>query len=120
MIPLNTLKALRAWASWGSSVYIDYPSYSAMFRERALKTPLYGAGHCPDGVAEMEHAVCMLDYDQRYLIIQYWCRKRTFRQLGQDVGVSTYRARQLLKAAESEVHRQYEMVYELQDLLAHI
>ena len=89
-----------------------------MFRERALKMPLYGTGHCPDGVAEMEHAVCCLSFDQRYLIIQYWCRKRTFSQLAKQVGVSYFRVRQLLKAAESEVHRQYELVFDLQDALA--
>jgi DNA-directed RNA polymerase specialized sigma24 family protein len=116
-VNLSTLKALHDWAKWGESVYIDFPSYSAMFRERALKMPLYGAGYTPEGIAEMEHAICQLSFDQRYLIIQRYCRHLSLNQLGKAVGVSWYRAKQLLRAAESEVHRQYEMVYEMRELL---
>lgn len=82
-----------------------------MFGERALKTPLYGVGHTPDGVAEMETAVCRLNFDERYIIIQRWQRRRSYRQLAKQVGVSTYRISHLLRDAESEVHRQLEIVY---------
>jgi hypothetical protein len=118
VIPIGTIKALRAWSRWGESLSIDYPSFSPMFGERALKTPLYGKTHCPDGIAEMEHAVCMLSYDQRYLIVQYWCRRRTFGQLAEQVGVSRFRIHRMLKAAEAEVHRQYELVFELKGWLS--
>jgi hypothetical protein len=120
MIPLNTLKVLRSWARWGESIFIDYPSKSAFFGERALKTPLYGTGHIPEGVAEMEHAICALSYDQRYLIIQRYCRKVRYFHLGRLLGVSNYLARQRLKAAEAEVHRQFERVYEMQELLSRL
>jgi hypothetical protein len=82
-----------------------------MFGERALKTPLYGVGHIPDGIAEMEKAVCRLDFDERYIIIQRWQRHRSYRELAKMVGVSTWRVSRLLKDAESEVHRQLEIVY---------
>jgi hypothetical protein len=118
VIPLSTVKLLRAWARWGEGQNISYPSISPMFGERALKTPLYGAGHVPDGVAQMEHAVCMLDYPDRYLIIQRWCRHQSYRQLARSVGVSTWRVSRLLKQAESEVDRQLELIYDLRAALA--
>lgn len=111
MIPLSTIKLLRQWAAWGQGQSIDYPSMSPMFGERALKTPLYGVGHIPDGIAEMEMAVCSLDFDERYLIIQRWQRHRSYRELAKMVGVSTWRVSRLLKDAESEVHRTLDMVY---------
>ena len=113
MIPLSTIKLLRAWASWGQGQSIDYPSMSPMFGERALKTPLYGVGHVPEGIAEMEAAVCRLEFDQRYIIIQKWQRHRNWTQLSKMVGVSSWRIRKLLQAAEAEVHRQLELVYGL-------
>lgn len=117
MIPLSTIKALRAWAAWGEGHSIGYPSMSPMFGERALKSALYGKTHMPDGIAEMEHAVCQLEYAQRYLIIQFWCRRKSWKELAQDIGVSRFRVRRLLKDAEAEVHRQYELVYEFRELL---
>jgi hypothetical protein len=111
MIPLSTIKLLRQWASWGNGQSIDYPSMSPMFGERALKTPLYGVGHIPDGIAEMEQAVCRLEFTERYIIIQRWQRHRSYRQLASQVGVSTWRISRLLRDAESETHRQLELVY---------
>jgi hypothetical protein len=117
MIPLSTVRLLRQWAAWGQGQSLDYPSMSPMFGERALKTPLYGATHMPDGIAEMEHAVCMLDFTDRYIIIQRWCRHRSYRQLAAQVGVSVWRISRLLKGAESELHRQFELIYDLRDAL---
>jgi hypothetical protein len=117
LIPLSTVKLLRAWSRWGEGQSIDYPSMSPMFGERALKTPLYGAGHIPDGIAEIEHAVCMLDFAERYIIIQRWCRHRSYRELALLVGVSVWRISGLLKDAETEVHRQLELVYDLRQAI---
>ena len=117
MIPISTLKVLRAWARWGESQNIDYPSMSPMFGERALKTPLFGITHIPDGIAEMEAAVCALGFDDRYIIIQRWCRHRSYRQLARQVGVSTWRLSRLLKNAEAEIHRQYELIFDIRDAL---
>ena len=111
MIPLSTIKLLRAWASWGQGQSLTYPSMSPMFGERALKTPLYGVGHTPDGVAEMEMAVCRLTYDDRYLIIQKWQRNCTFTQIGKLMGYSRHIASRRLKNAEAEVDRQLNQVY---------
>lgn len=105
MIPLSTVKLLRQWARWGQGQSLDYPSMSPMFGERALKTPLYGATHTPDDVAELERVVCQLEYTDRYIIIQRWQRHRSYRELANLVGVSTWRVSQLLKEAEAEVHR---------------
>jgi DNA-directed RNA polymerase specialized sigma24 family protein len=91
-----------------------------MFGERALKTPLYGKTEMPYGIAEMEHAVCMLTFDQRYVIVQWYCRHRRVGELARLVGVSRWRAMRLVKDAESEVHRQLEMLYELQDAVAYL
>jgi hypothetical protein len=82
-----------------------------MFGERALKTPLYGSGHIPDGIAEMERAVCLLSFDDRYLIIQRWQRRRTYGELAQLTGVTRYRVFRMLKDAESEVHRLLDLQY---------
>src|SRR5277367_4017194 len=120
MIPLSTVKLLRAWARWGEGQSIDYPSMSPMFGERALKTPLYGKTEMPADVGEMEHAVCMLSFDDRYLIVQWYCRRRDLTDLAKLIGVSRWRAMRLLKAAEAETHRQLEMVYELQSAVAYL
>lgn len=89
-----------------------------MFGERALKTPLYGAGHCPEGIAEIEQAVCRLSFDDRYIIIQRWQRRRSYLELAKMIGVTRYRVFRLLKEAEAEVHRQLELVYDLQESVA--
>lgn len=90
---------------------------SPMFGERALKSPLYGIGHIPDGIAEMEQAVCRLNFPQRYLIVQRWQRHRSYRQLAKLVGVGVWRVSRLLKSAEEEVNIQLDVVYLLQTTL---
>jgi DNA-directed RNA polymerase specialized sigma24 family protein len=89
-----------------------------MFGERALKSPLYGKTHMPAEIAEIEHAVCRLEYADRYLIIQAYCRRKDFKEIGIDVGVSAWRAKRLLWRAEAQLQRQYEMLYEIKSLLA--
>jgi hypothetical protein len=111
LIPLSTIKLLRAWAAWGESNSIDYPRMSPMFGERALKTPLFGLGHAPEGVLEMEQAVCQLTFEERDLIIQRWQRHRSFPQMARHIGCSRWVVARRLKEAESEVHRQLEDVY---------
>jgi DNA-directed RNA polymerase specialized sigma subunit len=108
MIPLGTVKLLRAWAAWGHGQNLDYPSMSPMFGERALKTPLYGIDHAPADILEMEAAVCRLEFADRDIIIQRWQRRRTFRQMAEYLGVSRWTIGRRIRQAESEVHRQLE------------
>jgi Sigma-70, region 4 len=111
MIPLSTVKLLRAWAQWGETQSISYPSMSPMFGERALKAPLFGVGHIPDGVWEMERAVCNLTYEDRDIIIQRWQRHRTYAQIALRLGCSRWTIGRRIKGAEAEVHRLLEDVY---------
>jgi hypothetical protein len=111
VIPLSTIKLLRAWATWGESQSLAYPSMSPMFGERALKAPLFGVGHIPEGVWEMERAVCNLTYEDRDIIIQRWQRRRTYHQIAERLGCSRWTIGRRIKDAESEVHRQLEAAY---------
>lgn len=105
MIPLSTVKLLRAWARWGEAHNIDYPSMSPMFGERALKTPLFGPGHASPDILEMEAVVCKLEACDRELIILRWQRHLDFHQMGKRLRISRWTARRRLQDAESEVHR---------------
>lgn len=109
MIPLSTVKLLRAWARWGESHSIDFPSMSPMFGERALKTPLFGVDHIPPDVLEMEYAVCRLHFDDRMIIIHRWQRRMSYRQIALRIGKSHSQIGSMLRLAEAEVHRQLEM-----------
>jgi hypothetical protein len=105
VIPLSTFKILRAWANWGQGHSLDYPSKSAMFGERTLKTPLYGAHEAPPDIYRMELAVCALEPYGRILIIQRWQRRASYRQIAKTVGLSFKTVDRDLKYAEAEVHR---------------
>ena len=105
LIPLNTIKTLRAWARWGQSHNLDYPSRSAMFGERTQKSPLFSADDAPSDVCRMEQAVCRLDIYDRGLIIQRWQRHATFSQMSVMFHVSIGTVNRDLKAAEAELHR---------------
>jgi len=111
MIPLSTIKLLRQWSAWGEAQSINYPKMSPMFGERALKTPLFGTGHIPDGVWEMEKAVCALTQEERDIIIQRWQRHRTYRYIAERLGYSRWTIGRRIRAAEAEVHRQLEQIY---------
>jgi hypothetical protein len=105
VIPLNTIKTLRAWARWGQAHNLNYPSMSAMFGERTQKSPLFSADDAPDDVCRMEITVCRLEPYDRGLIIQRWQRHRTFNQLADFFQVSISTINRDLKLAESELHR---------------
>ncbi len=111
MIPLSSMQLLRAWARWGESQGLGYPAMSAFFGERALKSPVFLAGAAPDGVLEVEMAVCALDVEDRDLIIQRWQRHMTFEQIAERHGYSRMTAARKLKAAESEFHRQLDLIF---------
>jgi hypothetical protein len=104
-VNLSTIKLLREWARWGQGQSIDYPSMSPMFGERALKSPLYGVGHIPEGILEVEIVVCLLAWEDRQIIIQRWQRHRSYRQLAGLLNCSLYRITQRLKVAECEIDR---------------
>jgi hypothetical protein len=108
MIPLNTIKTLRAWAAWGQGHSIDYPSMSPMFGERALKSPLYSSDYAPPDVYRMEITVCRLEPYDRGLIIQRWQRRCSYRQMAAIFHLSFKTIDRDLKAAESEVHRLFD------------
>lgn len=107
MMALTVIGILRQWAKWGQGQSLGYPSGAAFFADRVQKSALFGSGDAPQDILEMERIVCMLEYTQRYLIIQRWQRHLSYRQLAKDLGVSTWRASRLLKDAESEVNRLY-------------
>ena len=69
MIPQSTVSLLKQWALWGAMQNIGYPKMSPMFGERALKTPLFGAGYCSPEVQQIERAVCRLEPGDRQLLI---------------------------------------------------
>jgi hypothetical protein len=108
MIPLNTIKTLRAWAAWGQGHSIDYPSMSPMFGERALKSPLYSSDYAPPDVYRMEITVCRLEPYDRGLIIQRWQRRCSYRQMAEMFHSSFKTIERDLKAAEAEVHRLFD------------
>jgi hypothetical protein len=102
----GTIKLLVEWARWGSMQNIGYPTMSPMFGERALKAPLYGAGYIPPDVMLVEQCVCRIEWQFREIIIQRYQRKRTFVQIGRDMGISRWAARGRLNRAESAVHHE--------------
>lgn len=108
MIPLSTLKTLRAWAHWGQVNSLDYPSMSPMFGERTLKTPLYGVDEAPPDIYRMEISVCRLEPYDRLLIIQRWQRRASYREIAKLSGLSFAQIGRDLKLAEAEVHRIFE------------
>ena len=104
MAHLSTIKLLRQWARWGIAHNIDYPSMSPMFGERALKTPLYGQGHTPEDVWQVEQIVCALPFDLRDVIIQRYCRHATWEQMGARMGANWRTAKKRTLQAEDAVH----------------
>lgn len=105
MAHLSTIKLLRAWARWGVANNIDYPSMSPMFGERALKSPLYGVGHAPADVLEVEGVICNLPFEDRVALIQRYQRKQTWEQIGERFGCDWRTAKKRTQMAEDEVHR---------------
>jgi hypothetical protein len=105
MAHISTVKLLIAWARWGETQSIGYPSKAAFFGERALKTPLYGVGHLPDDVFAIECAVCALEWVYRDALIGRYHRHLTWSELGQRLGLSSHRARRRLLEAEDRVEQ---------------
>jgi hypothetical protein len=110
-VNLSTLQKLKEWARWGVGPSLGYPSISPMFGERALKSPLFGIGHIPDGVLEVEIAVCRLHWDGRQVIIYRWQWHRTYRQMAALLHCSTWSVARRLRAAEGEIDRQLDEIY---------
>jgi len=105
MAHLSTIKLLRAWARWGIANNIDYPSMSPMFGERALKSPLYGIGHAPADVLEVEAIICGLEFPDRDALIQRYQRRKTWEQMAYRIGCEWRTAKKRTQCAEDEVHR---------------
>jgi hypothetical protein len=106
MAHLSTVRLLVAWANWGQGQSIDYPSMSPMFGERALKTPLHGSGHIPDDVAEVEAAVCLLEWFYRSALIYRYQRRLSFEAIAVKFGSKDYRyGRKIVTQAEDLVEK---------------
>jgi predicted DNA-binding protein (UPF0251 family) len=101
---ISTISRLIQWAKWGETHTGHLPTRSAHDCERALNTPLFGAGHIPDDVMRVEMAVCNLSFEEREAIIQRYQRKQTDEQIGRWLGVSRWTAKRRLKQAERAVH----------------
>lgn len=106
MIHLSTIQLLREWARWGESQNIDYPTMSPMFGERALKTPLFGSGHIPTSVWDIERAVCKIAWDHRNALILRYQRRLTFGHIASRMGCQTRTARARVRTAEHAVHHE--------------
>ena len=88
VIHLLTIGLLREWARWGEAQNISYPSMSPMFGERALKMPLFGSGHIPADVWQVEQAVCKIEWEYRHVLILRYQRHLTFGHICKQVGLS--------------------------------
>lgn len=106
MIHLSTIQLLREWAKWGESQNIDYPTMSPMFGERALKTPLFGSGHIPTSVWDIERAVCKIAWEHRNALILRYQRRLTFGHIASRMGCQTRTARARVRTAEHAVHHE--------------
>lgn len=106
MIHLGTIQLLREWARWGEAQNISYPTMSPMFGERALKTPLYGAGHIPIDVWAVEQAVCRILWPQRNALILRYQRRLSFGEVGYRLGCHARTAKVRVRAAEDAVHHE--------------
>lgn len=106
MIHLGTIQLLREWARWGESQNISYPTMSPMFGERALKTPLFGSGHIPPDVWQVEQAVCTIAWDHRNALILRYQRRLSFGLMASNMRCQTRTARSRVRAAEHAVHHE--------------
>jgi hypothetical protein len=105
MAHISTVKLLVAWARWGEGQSIGYPSTTSFFGERALKAPLHSAGHIPDDVAEIEAAVCKLDWFYRSALIYRYQRRMTWADIGGKFDYGWRAARKLVTQAEDHVEK---------------
>lgn len=101
---LSTIQKLREWARWGEAQNICYPSMSPMFGERALKTALFGIGHIPPDVLQVEWAVCQLQWELRFVLILRYQRHLPFTRMGRVIDLDWRTARKRTQHAENEVH----------------
>lgn len=106
MIHLSTIGLLREWARWGDANNLNYPSMSPMFGERALKTPLYGAGHIPADVWAVERAVCAILWAHRNALILRYQRRLSFGEVGYRIGCHARTAKARVRMAEDAVHHE--------------
>jgi hypothetical protein len=105
MAHISTVKLLVAWARWGEGQSIDFPSMSPMFGERALKTPLHGVGHIPEDVAEVETAVCALEWFHRMALIYRYQRHFSWTKVGQKFNIGWRAGRRMVILAEDIVEQ---------------
>ena len=105
MAHISTVRLLRDWARWGQAQSIDYPTMSPMFGERALKTPLYGVGHLPEGVAEVEKAVCELQWFHRDVLVARYQRHLSWAKIALRIGKSWRTARRAVIEAEDLIEK---------------
>ncbi len=101
---LSTVQKLREWARWGEAHNICYPSMSPMFGERCLKTALFGIGHIPPDVLEVEWAVCRLEWELRFVLILRYQRHLPWSRIGRVIDRDWRTAKNRIQQAENEVH----------------
>ena len=105
MRPISTIRLLREWARFGQAHNIGYPTMSPMFGERALKSPLFGAGYIPPDIEAVELCVCLLEWRLRRPLILRYQRHFTHREIGILINRSHTNVRSLLSEAEDGVNQ---------------
>jgi hypothetical protein len=105
MAHISTVKLLVAWARWGHGHNIGYPSAASFFGERSLKSPLHEIGHIPDDVAEVEQAVCQLEWFHRSALIYRYQRHLTWTAIGRKFDCGWKAARSLVIQSEDLVEK---------------
>ena len=76
-----------------------------MFGERALKTPLHGVGHIPPDVAEIEAAICRLEWFYRSALIYRYQRHMDWKEIGEKFGKGWRAGRKIVTEAEDLVQK---------------
>jgi hypothetical protein len=105
MAHISTVKLLVAWARWGHGHNIGYPSAASFFGERSLKSPLHEIGHVPDDVAEVEAAVCALEWFYRSALIYRYQRRLSWAKIGKKFDCDWRSARNIVIGAEDRVEQ---------------
>jgi hypothetical protein len=106
-IDIHTRSVLLAWARWGQTQNLGYPSLSPMFGERALKTPLFASTYAPPDVLEMDKAIGSVEADERSILIHKYLWHMSLSELGERWRCTKWSARRKLESAEQAVHVAY-------------
>ena len=96
---------LWTWARWGALQNLGYPQRAAFAGNG--KMPLYSPTDCTPEVAEVEKAVCQLEYEDRCTIICRYIWRMKYHELAERFGCSMSKAHRKVLDAESAFRIQY-------------